>query len=235
MAYNFLSIVNDVNRRLNEVLLTNTNFATATGQYSAIKDAVNSAIRHINHEEFNWPWNHVEQSETVTVGEARYSYPYDTKVLHLDSFRIKRDDDLGVVTTKLKPMDYEEYVENYIDYEYNTASNIRKVPSYVVNTPSQEFILLPPPDKAYELIYEYYTVGVDLELYSDVPTIPQQYKYVIVDGAMYYAYQFQGDIQASQVAQAKFEQGIKNMRTLNINRTEYLRDTRIVQNRKGLI
>lgn len=230
MAYNFLTLVNDINRRLNEVPLTNTNFASATGQYSAIKDAVNSSIRHINHEEFNWPWNHVEQIETLTAGESRYSYPYDTKVLKLDSFRIKRDDTLNVETTKLRSLDYEEYLEKYIDNEYNTSTSIRNLPTHVANTPSQEFVLVPTPDKAYELIYEYYTVGVDLELYSDVPTIPQQYKYVIVDGAMFYAYQFQGDMQAAQIAQNKFQQGIKNMRTLNINRIESLRDTRIHHN-----
>jgi len=45
MAYDYLGLVNDVNRRLNEVELTSSNFAAATGEYSMIKDAVNSAIR----------------------------------------------------------------------------------------------------------------------------------------------------------------------------------------------
>ena len=42
MAYDYIGLVNDVNRRLNEVELTSTNFATATGEYSMIKDAVNA-------------------------------------------------------------------------------------------------------------------------------------------------------------------------------------------------
>jgi hypothetical protein len=37
MAYDYLGLVNDVNRRLNEVELTSSNFATATGEYSMIK------------------------------------------------------------------------------------------------------------------------------------------------------------------------------------------------------
>ena len=41
MAYDFLGLVNDVNRRLNEVSLTSSNFDTATGEYGMIKDAVN--------------------------------------------------------------------------------------------------------------------------------------------------------------------------------------------------
>ena len=40
MAYDFLGLVNDVNRRLNEVELTTSNFSTATGEYGMIKDAV---------------------------------------------------------------------------------------------------------------------------------------------------------------------------------------------------
>ena len=48
MAYNFLGLVNDINHRLNEVALTSSNFATAVGYYSIAKDAVNSAVRHIN-------------------------------------------------------------------------------------------------------------------------------------------------------------------------------------------
>ena len=59
MAYNFLGLVNEVNRRLNEVELTSVNFASAGGFYNTAKDSVNSALRHINHEESNWPWNHV--------------------------------------------------------------------------------------------------------------------------------------------------------------------------------
>jgi hypothetical protein len=65
MAYNYISLVNDVNRRLNEVELTDSNFSVTTGFYSFAKDSVNSSIRHINQEEFEWPWNHVEESEIL--------------------------------------------------------------------------------------------------------------------------------------------------------------------------
>jgi hypothetical protein len=52
---------------------------------------VNSAVRHINQEEFEWPWNHVEASEVLLADEARYSYPYDAKTINMNTFRIKRD------------------------------------------------------------------------------------------------------------------------------------------------
>ena len=227
MAYTYLSLVNDLNRRLNEVELTSSNFASATGFYSLAKDSINASLRHINQEEFEWPWNHVEETEVLVAGETRYSVPYDSKTINMNTFRIKRDSDLNVETVKLKVLSYEEWLDKYADSEYNSSTNIRTVPTHVVRTPSRELIFYPVPDKAYEVVYEYYTLSYDLELHGDVPTLPEQYKYVIVDGAMYYAYQFRGDTQASQESLAKFTQGIKQLRSLNINRNEYLRDTRV--------
>ena len=227
MAYTYLSLVNDLNRRLNEVELTSSNFASATGFYSLAKDSINASLRHINQEEFEWPWNHVEETEVLVAGETRYSVPYDSKTINMNTFRIKRDSDLNVETVKLKILSYEEWLDKYADSEYNYNTNIRTVPTHVVRTPSRELIFYPVPDKAYEVVYEYYTLSYDLELHGDVPTLPEQYKYVIVDGAMYYAYQFRGDTQASQESLAKFTQGIKQLRSLNINRNEYLRDTRV--------
>jgi hypothetical protein len=224
MAYNYLGLVNDVNRRLNEVELTAGNFAGATGYYSFAKDSVNQAIRHIQQEEFEWPWNHVEESEILVAGVARYSMPYDCKTINMNTFRIKRNSTLNIETVKLKVLSYEEYLDKYADSEYNSSNT---APTHVVRTPSRELIFYPKPDKAYEVVYEYYRNGYDLELYSDVPSLPEQYRYVIIDGAMYNVYQFRGDMQAAQLAFDKFEQGIKQLRSLHINRTEYLRDTRV--------
>jgi hypothetical protein len=224
MAYNFLTLVNDINRRLNEVELTPANFAAATGYYSFAKDSVNNAIRHVQQEEYEWPWNHVEASEILLPGTARYSIPYDAKTVSMNTFRIKRNDSQNTSTTKLRVLDYEEYLDKYADSEYNSTSSL---PRYIARTPSRELIFYPKPDKAYEVIYEYFTSGFDLESALDVPNLPEQYRYVITDGAMYYVYQFRGDLQAAQLALQKFTQGIKQLRSLHINRTEYLRDTRV--------
>ena len=87
MAYNYLDLVNEINRRLNEVELSTTNFLTAKGFYQTAKDAVNSSIRHINHEEYNWPWNHREEEETLTAGIARYPYPEDVKLIKTEAVK----------------------------------------------------------------------------------------------------------------------------------------------------
>lgn len=227
MAYDFLGLVNDVNKRLNEIELTTSNFGSTTGFYSFAKDAVNYSIRHINHEEFEWPWNHVEEEQTLSAGDSRYPYPDDCKTINMNTFRIKRDASLNVNTVKLKVLTYEEYLDKYIDNEYNSNADTQGVPKYIVRAPSREFILVPTPDQDYELVFEYYRLGFDLQLHNDVPSLPESYRHIIVDGAMYYVYQFRSDTALAQASLSKFQDGIKYLRSLHINRTEYLRDTRV--------
>ena len=138
----------------------------------------------------------------------------------MKTFRIKRDTTFGNSTVKLKPLSYEEYLDKYVDNEYNSSASIRTTPEYIVRTPSREFILVPTPDQAYELVYEYYQLGYDLELHNDVPTLPESYRNVIVDGAMYYVYQFRSDTAMAQLSQQRFEDGIKYLRSLHLNLTD---------------
>lgn len=225
MAYDYLGLVNDVNKRLNEVQLTTSNFDSVIGEYGAIKDAINSAIRYINQHEFEWPFNHVEAEEVLTAGTVRYSYPSDAKVINMDSFRIKRNNTLSIDSKKLKPLAYQEYLNKYVDLEYNSSTSLRAAPDFVFRTPNQEFGFVTSPDKAYEVVYEYYRLPVDLINATDVPSVPEQFRYIIVNGAMHFAYMFRGDQGESQLMQERFKEELKNMRTLYINRYDYLRST----------
>ena len=229
MAYDYLGLINDVNRRLNEVELTTSNFATATGEYGMIKDAVNASIRYINQHEYEWPFNHVTADETMTAGVVRYAFPTDAKTVDFDSFRIKRNATLGNDTKRIKIITYEEYLDKHVDAEYNTTDN-RAMPDFVFRTPNQEFGFVKNPDKAYEYAYEYYRLPVDLINTTDVPTVPEQFRYIIVNGAMHFAYMFRGETQESQVTQARFMDEIKSMRSLYVNRYDYVRSTTITQN-----
>ena len=231
MAYDYLGLVNDVNRRLNEVELTSSNFANATGEYSMIKDAVNASIRFINQHEYEWPFNHVEAEETMTAGVVRYAYPADAKTLDMDSFRIKRDETLGNNTKRLKIISYEEYLDKYVDIEYNSSESLKALPEYVFRTPSLEFGFVSSPDKEYTVVYEYYRLPVDLINSTDVPSIPEQFKYTLLNGAMHFAYMFRGESQEAQMMQQRFTDEIKSMRSLYINRYDYLRSTVIGHSR----
>jgi hypothetical protein len=225
MAYNFLGLVNDVNRRLNEVELSQSNFANAKGFYAHAKEAVNSAIMDIQQQQFEWPFNFVEHTEFLTTGTTRYAFPTDTRTVDMDSFRIKFDDTLDARTTKLKVLNYDEYLEKFVDQEYNTDTSLQGPPQYIFRAPGLEFGVVPAPDKDYELVYEYYRTNVSLINPTDVPAIPEVYRHTIVEGAMYYAYLFRSNEQAAVIAKEKFEKGIKNMRTILINRYDYVRST----------
>ena len=229
MAYNYLGLTNEVLHKFNEVALSSANFASATtGSYQVIKDGVNSAIRDINQEDFQWPFNFVEQEDILSAGTMRYPYPWNTKTIKFDSFRIKRNSTFGNRTIKLRELDYEEYLDRYVDDEYNTSdTSIRELPYRIARAPSQEYIVYPSPDQDYELIYEYYSLPTDLVLYSDVPTVPEAFKHVITDGASYYGYMFRSDYENADRALNKFQVGIENMRKVYINRYEYVRDTRV--------
>lgn len=229
-TYNFLGLVNDVNRRLNEVELTSSNFATAGGFYSSAKDAVNNAVRHINNHAFEWPFNHVTQEEELIPGTVRYFQPRDVKTIDFDSFRIKRDNTLGNDTKRLALISYEEYLDKFVDAEYNSDETIRTVPRYVFRTPSQEFGVYPPPKEAYTVAYEYYRLPVDMIYHYDVPTLPEQFRLVITEGAMHFAYFFRGNTEDAAFHLQKFENQLKDMRTLYINRFDYIRDTRVSNN-----
>ena len=232
MAYDFLGLVNDVNRRLNEVPLTTSNFSTSAGFYGQAKDAVNSAIQDINQLQYEWFWNHVTQEESLTDGVTRYAFPSDAKVIDFDSFRLKKNSTLNNDTVKLRVITYEDYMEKYLDQEYANDTSLLSIPQYVFRAPGNEFGVVPAPKEDYELVYEYYRATIDLANATDVPSIPEAYRSVIIDGAMYHAYMFRGNTQDATVAKAKFEQGIKHMRIMLINRFEYVRSTAIQTNKR---
>ena len=299
MAYNYLGLVNDVNRRLNEVELTSTNFASSIGEYAMVKDAINVAIRFINQHEFSYPFNSAVNSTTVTPGVTRYDIPTNTKLIDYKTARIKKDTDLSVSGNNLGTMTYYEYIsKDYANQEddiqsttINAASGLSAsvetisvtsstgfsstgtlyiggeqitytgilgndftgctrgansttaaiiaddvtvtqfdnggVPKFIVRTPDNNYLLYPFPDKQYTIGFDYFTLPTDLSATTDAPSLPEQFRTIIVEGAMYTAYMFRGETQEATIMKDNFEEGIKNMRTLYINRYDYVSSTLI--------
>ena len=223
MPYTYLDITNEVIARFNEVPLSVGGFATARGFQIQCKNAVNDAIDYINTSEFSWPYNHATQTDTLVAGTTRYTPPATSKHVDYDTFRLVKDDSLGVSGGKLELLDYKDYLSRYIDQE--DTSDVGSVPRYIFRTPDNNYGLYPYPDKAYSLRYEYYGYGTTLSDGGDVPLIPEQYRSVIVDGATAYGYQYRGETQQHQLNFQRFEAGIKNMRSLLGNRTDYIYST----------
>jgi len=225
MAYTYLDITNEVLARFNEVTLTASNFGNARGFQIQCKNAVNDAINHINTREYGWPFTHATQTETLVADQTRYSIPATAQHVDYETFRISRDQSLGTDGPSLRVMQYKEYVDKYIDQE--STSNVGGVPIYVIRTPDNNFLLYPYPDKAYELKYDYFDKPTQLSASTDVPAIPEQFRSVIVDGATAYGYQYRGESQQYGLNFARFEDGIKYMQSILLNRTYYVRSTYI--------
>jgi len=101
------------------------------------------------------------------------------------------------------------------------------IPRYIVRTADNNYLLYPFPDKQFSIKFDYYTYPSDMSAHDDTTTIPARFDPVIVDGATAYVYQYRGETQQYQLNFARFEQGIKNMQTLLVNKFDYLRSTYI--------
>ena len=223
MAYDYLGLSNEVCRRLNETELTTSNFASATGFYAQIKDSVNASIRDVNQKHFNWPFNHNTDDIVLTAGEMRYPLPENAKYMDFDTVRLVRSSTLGVSGLRLKQMSYDEYIDRFIDQEYETDTDNGQAPEYIVRSQDGDLIVAPMPDKAYTIEYEFFMFPADLDAHDDVSSIPFRFKHVIVDGAMYHAYMFRDNLESASLALRKFEDGLKQMRTLLTNEHAYAR------------
>ena len=154
----------------------------------------------------------------------RYPLPDEAKYADLDTVRIQRNTSLDLGEgRKLGILSYTEYLSKYIDQEFETDVTKGSVPEYVVRSQDGDIIFAPMPDKAYTVEYEFFMFPADLSLHDDVPTIPFRFKHVIVDGAMYHAYMFRDNLESAQIALRKFDDGVKQMRTLLVNENIYAR------------
>lgn len=225
MAYDFIGLTNEVLARMNEVALTSANFASSRGFQTQCKNAVNDAINYINQREYGWPFSHATQTETLVADQTRYTIPTGTQHVDYETFRISKDNTLGVAGVSLRILDYKEYVDRFIDQE--TTSDVGGVPLYVFRTPDNNYGLYPYPDKAYQLKYEYYSKPTLLSATTDAPAVPEQFRQVIVDGATAYAYQYRGEAQQYGINFSRFEEGIKHMQSILLNRADYVRSTYI--------
>ena len=69
MAYDFLGLTNKALTRVNEVNLTSSNFASASGFDAHAKDAVNNAIRDMNQEQFDEVFTGLEYKPQSNITE----------------------------------------------------------------------------------------------------------------------------------------------------------------------
>ena len=223
----FLELTNKVLRRLNEVEITQTEFASVRGVQALAKDAVRNAVAKINQAESNWPFNAAEHERVLVVGQEEYAWPPFFKSADWTSFQIQKDEPLNVDYRRLDFISTDQWYINHRDNDFNSELDGRGVPSLVFPSHGAGYGVSPSPDKPYRLRFRYYLSGVDLQAFNDTSRIPEIYDHVIVEGALYYMYMFKDNPESTQIAVLSFQQGIAEMRSILINRYNRMYDTRV--------
>jgi len=109
------------------------------------------------------------------------------------------------------------------------------IPTHVFRHPDNTYGLWPFPNRAYTLTFDYFTFpSSDLSAHGDTTTIPDRFGHIIVDGAVSYVYLYRSEVPLYERSFALFNEGIKHMQTLLINRMDYLRSTYIPRSNSSI-
>lgn len=227
MSSSFLDLTNKTLRRLNEVEISQSDFGSVRGVQALAKDAIRAAVAKINQAEFEWPFNAAEHTQTLAVGQEEYSWPTYFKTVDWNSFQLQKDDSLNVDYTHLDYMSRDDWYEDHRDEDYSAGSAGRTKPTNVFPGHGMGFGVTPTPDQAYSVKFRYYMNYADLTNYNDISRIPEAFEDVIIDGALYHMYMFRDNMEAAQLTQVAFLQGVKEMQSLLINKFTSVSDTRI--------
>jgi hypothetical protein len=226
----FLSLTNRCLIHLNEVPLTLSNFASAVGFQAVAADAVNLAVRDINSQKYEWPFNHIYTTQILTPGVPIYSLPNNCKYVEWDSFSVDSDQVLTNPQNQAYTpyMDYKEYLQKYQANDANAwiLDTQGGPPKNIFRTNNMEFGVTPYPDQAYTMSYEYWQIPTDMVNATDICTVPNLFDFVIFQGAMKYCYRFRENLEASADAKKAFDDGCDYMRTIYISNFQYVRDNR---------
>ena len=229
MATTYITLVNDLLRRLNEVTLATSGdgFSTAKNVQAIAKDAINNSIREILQDGHQFPFLKTTTTQTLTAGTGTYDLPTDMASVDWDTFYLQALSSAGNTARSLPTIPFEEYVRVYKAIEENSGTGARSSPDLVYQTSEEKFGVTPLPDAAYVIEYVYYKFPADLSAFDDEMIIPDRFKYIIIDGAMVYMMRFRSNEQSAQIHQAKFQEGIKAMRRLLLDDPLFVRSPMI--------
>ena len=232
MGSNYLSLTNRLLRKINEVEIAEADFSNTRGIQTLAKDAIADAIGQINQAEYEWPFNAAQNTQVLAIGQEEYSWPEFFKVVDWNTFQLQKNDSLNVEHKMLEFTDRDVYYKKYKSEDDDAGAAGRRCPEIVAPSHGNGYIVSPSPDKNYTIQFKYYMNNVGLTLFSDETRIPNSYDNVIIDGALYYMYMFRDNPEAAGVSVQVFQQGIKNMQGIFINKYEKVYDTRISRNSK---
>ena len=231
MATTYISLCNELLRRINEVTFATSGdgFSTAKNIQAIAKDAVNNAIREILQDGHQFPFLKTTTTQTLTAGTGTYDFPSDLASTDWDTFYIKELSSANNVAASLPTISFDVYTQKYRAVEDASGTGGRTAPTLIYQTAEEKFGVYPLPAAAYVIEYVYYKFPDDLSAFSDTMIVPDRFKYIVIDGAMVYMMRFRSNEQSAQIHQQKFKEGIKAMRRLLLDDPISIRSTMITK------
>jgi hypothetical protein len=226
MSSTYLALTNELLRRLNEVVIDQSDFATVRNVQALAKDAINASIRKILQSAQEWPFTLTTYNQTLTAGTRVYSFPADASSVDWESFYLKELASKNNSPARLLPVTYTEYLDNFrVSDDTNDSGSGIGAPNRVYQTQDTEFGVTPSPNDAYVIEYKYWAFPEDLTAFDDTCIIPARFNHVIIDGAMMYMMRFRSNDQSAQIHQNDFVEGIKMMRRVLVDDPLLVRST----------
>lgn len=222
---NYLTYTNMVLQAVNEVPLTEQQFQAARGLQQFAKEAVNRAYHDVA-QEFQWPWLQ-ETTSALTLSGEKALVPTGewTPIPVLDPYRDAIDwssiyyKDSEDKRYSLVRLTWEEYEDNKEYYDGRSAAR------YIVESADGRSMgLIPYPETNIGTLYfRYWKRPTRFQYHSDEITIPDMHYNVIIDGALHHLWSFRGNVEQAQLAYARFEKGIKQLKLKYTNQSSKLR------------
>ena len=223
----FVSLTNELLRRLNEVTLDTTGdgFGTVRNVQALAKDAINNSIRNILQTGQEWPFLKTTNTQTLAAGTRQYDFPADYSSADWETFYLKKLTSVDNTPMHLPTITYSEYTQRYRHFDDTGDQTGISAPTLVYQTDEEKFGLTPIPDNSYEIEYIYYKFPASLSAFNDTSIIPDRFTHVVIDGAMMYMMRFRSNEQSAAMHQNNFENGIKSMRRVLIDEPLRIRST----------
>lgn len=157
-----------------------------------ILDLLNESIQY-NNTLGEWPWTKKTGTISMTAGTNSYSLPNDwvkTRVLSIDGYDTMQELSLKEIRDKVTT---EQGAPTYFCVE-NELIYVR-----------------PTPNSSYTVNHDYLQEEPILVNGTDVPLMPEQWRYAIVEYAAYLAHMRQGDFAAADRAMARHQKWYEAM------------------------
>ncbi|MDB4312176.1 hypothetical protein N9937_01975 [bacterium] len=236
MPETYKNITNIILRELNEVLLTDANYASATNIQAHVKDTVNRAYRDIIYTEEAWPFMATGAPSNDFDGNTSFETVAGTRFYLINPSATTIDDDYASVdlenvtitkygvagetapyyTRNLRYMAIEDWKQEFQESEDSDRTS--DTPTYgepkriFLSADRRRFGISPIPDGVYKLYFTAYDQLTALSAATDEIRIPSQYLPVLMARIRYYVYQFKGRSNEAQFALAEYKKSLRSMR-----------------------